>query len=125
MLQTLLVIASLGAIASVARFWLSTVVQQRAGAGFPWGTFAVNAAGCLFFGFVWSLFEKRSNWDPHVRMMILAGFAGAFTTFSTFAFDTVRLIEESAYGLALLNVLGQSTLGIVLIFLGFILGKWF
>ena len=124
MLLTLLIIATLGAVASVARFWVSTVVQQQAGASFPWGTFAVNAAGCLFFGFVWSIFEKRTSWDPHIRMMILAGFAGAFTTFSTFAFDTVRLLEQSSYGLAFLNVLGQSALGIGLVILGIAMGKW-
>ena len=117
-------IAVCGGLASVARFLLSDWIQRRAGEGFPWGTVIVNAVGCLLFGMIWALFDKFETGSATLRISLLAGVCGALTTFSTFAFDTTRMLEGSAYGLAFAHVLGQAALGISLVFCGIWCVRW-
>ncbi len=86
--------------------------------GFPVGTLAVNAIGCLLFGAVWAMAEHRNLLTSEVRVVVLVGFLGAFTTFSTFGFETAQMIRESQHGLAVLNVFAQNGVGIACVFLG-------
>ena len=72
---------------------LSGLVQRLAGERFPLGTMAVNLLGCLLFGFVWGYLEGRVGLSPQTRTIVLTGFMGAFTTFSTYAFETVTLVR--------------------------------
>ncbi|MBE7558083.1 fluoride efflux transporter CrcB [bacterium] len=117
-------IALAGAAGTLLRFALSGIVQRWAGAGFPWGTLAVNVLGCFLFGVVWMLAENRLVISGETRLIVLVGFMGAFTTFSTFAFETGELLRESEYLLAAGNVLVQNGLGIVALFLGWAIGRW-
>jgi fluoride exporter len=73
---------------------------------FPWPVFAVNVVGCLLFGIAWSF--GASRWPELARTAVLAGFLGGFTTFSSFAFDTVRLLASGRLLAAAANVLGQN-----------------
>lgn len=115
-------IALAGAVGTLARFGLSSFVQRWQTA-FPWGTLAVNALGCLLFGIIWSLAEERLVIGGQTRLILLVGLIGAFTTFSTFAFETAALVEDSQWLLAAVNVLAQNVLGILLVFVGFALGR--
>ncbi len=123
--QRLALIAAAGAAGTLARYGLSGVVQRVAPANLPWGTFAVNALGCLLFGFVWSLAEERMLISGATRMIVLVGFMGAFTTFSTFAFETGQLLDDSQWLMAGANLLLHNVTGVVLVLVGMAIGKQF
>lgn len=112
-----------GAAGTICRYWLSGVAQRLAGAAFPLGTFAVNMVGCLLFGAVWGYLENRLLPGSHVRILALTGFMGAFTTFSTYMFETAELVKFGQYAMALLNVVGQSVAGLALVLAGIALGR--
>ncbi len=123
MWQKVLALALLGACGTLARYALSGLVQ-RAGIGLlPWGTLAVNVTGCLLFGLVWALAEERLLISGQMRALVLIGFFGAFTTFSTFAFETGQLIRDSEWLYAGGNLLLQNSLGMIAIFAGVAIGR--
>ncbi|HSG05198.1 MAG TPA: fluoride efflux transporter CrcB [Nitrospiria bacterium] len=123
MISKIALIAALGAAGTLARYGLSGWVQRASGSGFPWGTLAVNVAGCFLFGLVWAVSEGRLSIRPEYRTIALVGFMGAFTTFSTFAFETVQLLREDQWGAAFLSVTAQNLSGILFLFLGLAIGK--
>lgn len=94
-------------------------------ASFPYGTFVVNVTGCFLFGLAWALFENRFVLAGTARIMVLTGFMGAFTTFSTFAFETSMLLRDGQWVLAFLNLAGQNLLGLSAMFGGLALAKAF
>ena len=124
-MQKLLLIGLAGALGALARYSLGGLVQRFTGATFPWGTFVVNIIGAFLFGLIWSLVEQRLVISVETRVIILSGFLGAFTTFSSFMFETSSLIGEAQWGLALLNVGGQIVLGLAAMFLGLAAGRLF
>lgn len=124
MLTKLLAIALLGALGSVARYLIAGAVQQGTGGGFPWGTLVVNTLGCLIFGIVWSLANERMIISGAVRAIILIGFLGAFTTFSTFAFETGQLVRDSEWLYAAGNVILNNTIGLAAVFAGITIGRF-
>ena len=119
----LLLIAVAGGLGSLARYGLSGVVHNWSGSVFPWGTVAVNILGCGVFGFVVAVTEGRFAVSPETRAMILVGFMGAFTTFSTFIFETAALLEDSEWLLALGNVSLQNFVGLAALILGLFIGR--
>ncbi len=122
-MRELLCLAVAGAAGTLARYGLSGVAQRLGGAGFAWGTLAVNTLGCFLFGLLWTLADDRLIISGQTRFIMLTGFMGAFTTFSTFAFETSRYLEESQWGLAAANLLGQNILGLVCLMLGWAVGR--
>lgn len=112
-----------GGLGTWCRYGLSTAVQRHAGLNFPWGTFAVNLLGCFLFGLLWSLFENRVEVSREIRAVVLVGFLGGFTTFSSFAFEAAGLLRDGAWLPALGHVLGQNVLGVLLVFLGLLAGR--
>jgi CrcB protein len=116
-------IALAGSVGTLARFGLQGLVQRLCGDAFPWGTLVVNTVGCFLFGFVWPLAEERLLISGQTRLIILTGFMGAFTTFSTFAFETSQQLIESQWLYAAGNVAGQVILGMFCLFLGLALGR--
>lgn len=105
-----------GAVGAPARLLLDTWVQGRTGARFPWGTTVVNATGSLLLGLLTGL-VLHHGLDPRVRTVAGTGFCGAYTTFSTYAFESVRLAQEDARAAAA-NVLLQAVAGGALAGLG-------
>lgn len=122
-MQKLLWIGAAGALGAVARYVIGGLVQRIGGTGFPWGTLVVNILGSFFFGIVWSLAEERLLISGETRLIILTGFMGAFTTFSTFMFETSALLREAEWGIATLNLTGQNIAGLAFLFLGLALGR--
>lgn len=118
MWQKYALIALAGAAGTLARYGLSGLVQRLGGIAFPWGTWTVNLVGCFAFGVIWSLAEDRVLISGETRFIVLTGFMGAFTTFSTFAFETAEMLHEGSWLLAAGNVLGQNLLGIAGVLLG-------
>lgn len=118
-------IALAGAAGSVARFLVAGWAQNLGGGRFPWGTLAVNLLGCLLFGLMFALIEDRTAISERVRHIVLIGFLGAFTTFSTFGFETATLLRDQQWLLAAGNVLAQNIGGIACVVLGLALARLF
>jgi CrcB protein len=116
-------LALAGAVGTLARYGLGGWVQKLIPTAFPWGTLAVNAAGCFLFGIVWALAEQRMLISGQTRLILLVGFMGAFTTFSTYAFETAQMLDDSEWLLAAANLLSQNVLGIALVLTGIALGR--
>ncbi len=123
--RQLFFIAVGGALGAVARYLVALTVQRGIGDNFPYGTAVVNITGCLLFGFFWTILERRTHWAPEVRSILMVGFLGAFTTFSTYMFETGELLRDSRYLAAMGNLLGQNTIGIASLFLGVFIGERF
>lgn len=118
MIRRLLFILGAGALGTLARYGLSSAMQRYAGSGFPWGTVAVNVAGCFLAGMLWVLAEYRAVFTGDVRAAVFIGFMGAFTTFSTYMLETGNLLRDGEWGYAAANVLLQIALGITALFAG-------
>ena len=125
MLHKMILLGGAGALGTLCRFGLSGLVQRLGGGSFPWGTLSVNVLGCFLFGLVWTLGEERMLVSGEHRLIILAGFMGAFTTFSTFAFESAQLLQDAEYLLAAGNLAIQNVLGLVSVILGIALGRLF
>lgn len=120
-MHKLLLIMIAGGLGALSRYLLTGFAHRLFGESFPYGTFIVNISGCLLFGFLWGYLESRLSMlglGAATRVVLLTGFMGAFTTFSTFAFETVQLLESSQYVSAAVNLAGQTVLGIAFIMLG-------
>ena len=116
----LALIAVAGAVGTLSRYWVSGLSHRLLGADFAYGTLAVNVVGSLLFGIVWSLSEERMAIPVLARTVILVGFMGAFTTFSTFAFETMNYLRDSQLLMAFLNITSNCVLG----FGAIIAGMW-
>jgi CrcB protein len=101
-----------GALGAPARYLVDGVVQDRAAGVFPWGTFVVNASGALVLGVVTGL-ALYHGLGSIPKTAVGTGFCGAYTTFSTFSYETLRLVEDGAVGTAAAYVLGSVAVGLV------------
>ena len=117
-MSRLLLLAAAGAAGTLARYGLSTWVQKWAGQGFPWGTLAVNAVGCFLFGVILALVRDKGSISEDNATWIMVGFLGAFTTFSTFAFESGDFLRNGALGSAMMNVAANVIVGMALFFVG-------
>lgn len=115
----LLWIAAGGAIGSVCRYLVDGWVLRVAGTQFPFGTFAVNVLGCLVFGVVAGAADERFMVAPSGRAFVLIGVLGGFTTFSTFAFETLQLLRDAQFARATVNVAGQCVCGLLAMWAGY------
>lgn len=118
-------IAGAGALGTVCRFGLAALVQNYGNQKMPLGTLIVNVIGCFLFGLIFILAEEKNLIPSHVKVVTLAGFMGAFTTFSTFGFETTAFIHAGNWGYAALNILAQNIAGILAVAGGILLGRSF
>ncbi len=121
--MNLIAIALGGAAGSVLRFWLSTVIQARFAANFPWATLSVNAIGSLLIGMLLVIIQQRFADNELLRGMILIGLLGGFTTFSTFSLETLQLIQSGFWNKALLNMVGSVVICVVATLVGMGIGR--
>jgi fluoride exporter len=105
-------IALAGAFGAVARYCVHTLVQSRVTGLFPFGTVVVNLSGSFVLGVVTGL-AIAHGLDPDVRAVVGTGFIGAYTTFSSFSYETVGLLEDAAPRAALVNAFGSVAIGLV------------
>ena len=123
MQHKLIWLAVAGALGALARYGLVGFVQRLCAGGFPFGTVVVNVAGCFLFGLLWAVLEDKVQVGGEMRAGLFTGFLGAFTTFSTFIFETRQLLAESQYILAIVNVGVQNVVGLASLILGFAIGR--
>ncbi len=116
-------IAAGGSLGAVSRYWMSASTYQWLGQGFPYGTLMVNLLGSLVMGFLSVLLVHRFQVSEEIRMGLLAGFLGSFTTFSTFAMDTLQLAANDAMLKAIVYVLLSVLLCILGAWAGLVAAK--
>ena len=114
----ILLIAVFGAIGTLSRYALQGVVQHRTGPVFPTGTLAVNLSGCLLLGFLGQLTMNRMVVSPEWRLAMTIGFLGGYTTFSSFGWETAKMLEDGEWLRAGVYVAASVIAGIVLTVLG-------
>lgn len=117
-MRSALLVALGGAVGAVARYGIDLAGARWAEAGWPVGTWVVNALGCLLIGLALPLVEAE-----RARLVLLVGVLGSFTTFSTFSADTVVLWEAGRPGLAAANAAGSVVVGIAFVLLGLAVGR--
>ena len=112
-----------GFAGAVARFWLGVFIGQKMGTRFPYGTFFINTSGCFLIGFIMTILTERTHLSANWRYLIPIGFIGAYTTFSTFEYETLRSIQDGQFVLGLLNVVLSLIVGFVLVWTGVIVAR--
>ena len=112
--MSFLYVAIGGALGSVLRYFLSLVIPRSAGvaAGFPWPTFVANVLGCLCIGIFSGLFLKCGTLSPNLKLFLVTGFCGGFTTFSTFANENLALLQSGKIGMFAIYALSSFAIGI-------------
>ncbi len=112
-----------GGLGALARFFISTFVNDRVASNFPYGTLTVNVLGSFLMGFLAMWLVEKLGLNPLLRLAIFVGFLGAFTTFSTFSMETLNLFEEGLALRALLNMFVNVSLSVLAVWLGVLLGR--
>ena len=120
-----LIVGAGGFIGSGLRY-VTTVSVQRLfpDSLFPYGTFTVNIIGCLLIGYLAEIILAKPLLDPSVRLFVVAGLLGGFTTFSAFSYENLYLLQQARPGLALINVLSQVIIGVLAAWAGFQLARY-
>lgn len=96
------------------RYALSKVIADNSDGVFPWGTFTVNLVGCLTIGILFGLIDRGATLSPAMRALLIAGFCGGFTTFSSFAHENYMLLEDSRFLIAFLYTTVSFAAGLLL-----------
>ena len=122
MLKLLLVGAG-GFVGAVLRYSISGWVHRYFGGVFPLGILVVNVLGCLAIGIMMGLLEQRQVLSPNARLFWMIGLLGAFTTFSTFGYDTFELLREKSLWLGAVNIVGNVVLGLLAVWCGWTMMK--
>ena len=122
-MRTIVAIGIAGALGALARYGIGGLIAGRSARAFPWETFVVNVSGSFVLGFAFTLMTEQLTTGPWLRTAVTVGFVGAYTTFSTLAFETYRLLEDGALGLAAANVFGSAAAGLVAVYLGVVAGR--
>jgi CrcB protein len=107
-----------GATGSLARYVLGTAIMTRTGGRFPLGTVFINITGSFLIGFIMTMLTERLNPSPNWRLLLVVGFLGGYTTFSSFEWETLGLVRDGGRWLGLLNVAGSVVLGYIAVWLG-------
>jgi CrcB protein len=107
-----------GALGSMARYWLGSTIAQKLGTKFPYGTFVINITACVIIGFSLSFFSRRTGLSPSWRFLVPIGLIGAFSTFSTYEWETLSTIRSGAFAWAALYALGSLVLGLAAVWGG-------
>jgi CrcB protein len=121
--KTVVGVAVAGAAGALARYGVGGLVARSQTGAFPWGTFLINVSGSFLLGLVFAVLTERVTVAPEIRTTLTIGLLGAFTTFSTFSFETFTLLEDGAWGLAAANVAASVLVGLLAVWGGITLGR--
>jgi CrcB protein len=118
-----LIIGIGGFLGAIVRYGVALWIGQRWGRNFPLGTFVINITGSFLIGLLMSLFTERFMVNPQWRLLLVVGFLGAYTTFSTFEYETGALLKDGEWLYASLNVILSVVVGFIALKLGEVIGK--
>lgn len=113
-----LLVAFGGAIGSVLRYYVSQLALRVAGPNFPWGTLTVNVVGCFVIGVFAEMITRRFDASPELRLLLITGFLGGFTTFSSFSLDAISLFERGAVASGAIYMIASVGLSMAAVFAG-------
>ncbi len=122
-MKEMLIVGIGGFIGSVLRFKTGTMfLQNLPDARFPWATFTVNIVGCLLIGIIAAFLERITFYNAEIRLLLITGFLGGFTTFSAFGLETLNLFRSGHLALAIANALISVVVGLLAVWCGLRLG---
>ena len=124
-MQKYFLIAVGGALGSMARYWVGSMVASRMGTKFPYGTFVINITACVIIGFSLTLLARRADINPAWRFLVPVGFIGAYSTFSTYEWETLSTLRSGAFFLASLYAVSSLILGLAAVWGGSMLAETF
>jgi CrcB protein len=110
-----------GAAGALARYLVGTWVSEKTGGGFPWGTLVINMSGCFILGLIGTLLEEKLLQDAAWRPLVTIGFVGAYTTFSTYEYETAKLGSSIR---AFFNLIGSVVGGYSCVWIGIAIAHW-
>lgn len=117
-MMKILLVALGGSLGATARYVASNWLANRFGSDFPYGTLAVNVVGCFIIGFFMTVTTERVIINPYWRLLVTVGFVGGLTTFSSFSYETFRLLEDANWLMAFYNMALNLVLGFLATWLG-------
>ena len=118
-----LAVALGGGLGALSRYGVDRLIQRHSFSVWPWGTFAINISGCLVIGVIIAALVDREHTPLWLRTGLVVGFVGGYTTFSTFAQESLNLLENGTLTAAALYAFGSLILGVLAVFLGMQLGR--
>ena len=118
-----LLIALGGALGSIARYWVGSTIAGRMGIKFPYGTLVVNLTACVIIGFSLTYLGKRADLNPALRYLVPVGFIGAYSTFSTYEWETLSTLRSGAFVLAAVYAVGSLLLGLAAVWGGSLIAE--
>lgn len=124
-MQKYLFIAIGGALGSMMRFWVGNEISSRLGTRFPFGTLIINISACFIIGLSLEFLNHRANLNPSWRFLVPVGFIGAYSTFSTFEWETFSNITHGAFWIGILYVAVSLIAGLIAVGLGVALARTF
>jgi CrcB protein len=122
-MANILIIGIGGFLGAISRYGVALWIGQRWGRNFPLGTFLINVSGSFLIGLLMSLFTERFMVNPQWRLLFVVGFLGAYTTFSTFEYETGALMKDGEWLIAMLNVVLSVIVGFIALKLGEVIAK--
>ena len=117
-MQKYVLIALGRALGSMARYWVGSTIANRMGTKFPYGTFVINITACVIIGFSLTFLAKRAGLNPAWRFLVPVGFIGAYSTFSTYEWETLSTIRTGAFSLAAIYAVSSLILGLAAVWGG-------
>lgn len=112
-----------GFLGAIARLWVGTVITNRLGTRFPYGTFVINMTGCFIIGVALTILNERMNLNPAWRYLLPIGFVGAYTTFSSFEYETLTGFQAGGWPIPFLYVTLSVFVGFACVWVGAAIGK--
>jgi len=123
MIKNFLIVGLGGAVGSMLRYGVQRILQVQSTATFPAGTLLVNIAGCFLIGILWSMISRSLTWNEEMKLLLMTGFCGGFTTFSAFTLEGIGLLKENKTALFLIYLTASVVGGLLATFIGIRIAK--
>ena len=122
-MQKYFLIAFGGALGSMLRYWVGSTIASRMGTKFPYGTFVINITACVIIGFSLTFLSRRADLNPAWRLLVPVGFIGAYSTFSTYEWETLSTVRTGAFLLAAFYAISSLILGLAVVWGGSVIAE--